>query len=52
MCNTARQTRNMRFTRLRHPLQTAVVQTAPTTAGSHNKICAQTVRSSLREVGA
>ena len=49
---TARQNRNMRFTRLRHPLQTAVVQTAATTAGSHNKICAQTVRSSLREVGA
>jgi hypothetical protein len=49
---TARQNRNMRLTRLRHPLQTAVVQTAATTAGSHNKICARTVHSSLREVGA
>ena len=49
---TARQNRNMRLTRLRYPLQTVVVQTAATTAESHNTICAQTVRSSLREVGA
>ena len=49
---TARQNRNMRLTRLRYPLQTVIVQTAATTAESHNTICAQTVRSSLREVGA
>ena len=49
---TAGQNRNMRLTRLRHRLQTAVVQTAATTARIHNKICAQTVRSSLREISA